>query len=97
VTNALRHAGAREIRVRLEFGADGVALSVQDDGHGFLVSPASEPAAGHLGLVGIRERAARMGGHFTLRSCEGRGTELVVEVPLPGIARTPEEGPTRTH
>ncbi len=97
VTNALRHAGAREIRVRLEFGGDRVALRVEDDGRGFPVSPAAAPATGHLGLVGIRERAARLGGRLTLHSREGEGTEVLVEVPLPELAREPDEGSQRTH
>ncbi len=97
VTNALRHAGAREIRVRLQFGEDRVALRVEDDGRGFPLSPAGGPSPGHLGLVGIRERAARMGGRLTLQSREGEGTEVLVEVPLPAAARAPDEGPQRTH
>jgi len=97
VTNALRHAGAREIRVRLDFGGESVALRVEDDGRGFPVSPAEGPTTGHLGLVGIRERAARMGGRLMVHSEQGVGTEVVVEVPLPAVASGHEEGPQRTH
>ncbi|HSD65155.1 MAG TPA: two-component regulator propeller domain-containing protein [Vicinamibacteria bacterium] len=97
VTNALRHAGAREIRVRLGFGGESVSLRVEDDGRGFPVSPATAPATGHLGLVGIRERAARLGGQLTLHSREGEGTEVVVEVPLPPAATDQGRGPERTH
>jgi signal transduction histidine kinase/streptogramin lyase len=97
VTNALRYAGAREIRVGLDFAGDHVSLRVQDDGCGFPVSPTAPSTSGHLGLVGIRERAARMGGRLTLQSRAGSGTEVVVEVPLPEIASEQDEGPQRTH
>jgi signal transduction histidine kinase len=100
VTNALRHAGAREIRVRLDFGADRVSLRIQDDGHGFAADSAGTAAqlgAGHLGLVGIRERVARIGGQFTLHSRAGSGTEVVVEVPLLDGAREHDAGASRTH
>jgi len=97
VTNALRHAGAREIRVHLGFGADHVSLRIQDDGRGFPVTPTAPSTPGHMGLVGIRERAARMGGHLTLHSQAGVGTEVVVEVPLPGTASEQDEAPQRTH
>jgi signal transduction histidine kinase len=97
VTNALRHAGAREIRVHLGFGADHVSLRIQDDGRGFPVTPTAPSTPGHMGLVGIRERAARMGGHLTLHSQAGAGTEVVVEVPLPGTASEQDEAPQRTH
>jgi signal transduction histidine kinase len=96
VTNALRHAGAREIRVGLVFAADHVSLRIEDDG-GFPVSPTAPSPSDHLGLVGIRERAARMGGHLTLQSRAGEGTEVVVEVPLPDIVSDRDEGPQRTH
>jgi ligand-binding sensor domain-containing protein/two-component sensor histidine kinase len=97
VTNALRHAGAREIRVRLDFGADCVSLRIQDDGHGFEAGTAAQMDAGHLGLVGIRERVARIGGQFTLLSRAGSGTELVVEVPLLDGASEHDGGARRTH
>jgi signal transduction histidine kinase len=97
VTNALRHAGAREIRVHLDFGADHVSLRIQDDGRGFAVTPTAPSTTGHMGLVGIRERAVRMGGHLTVHSQAGAGTEVVVEVPLLHAVSEPDEGAGRTH
>jgi ligand-binding sensor domain-containing protein/signal transduction histidine kinase len=98
VTNALRHAGAHEIRVHLDFDADHVSLRILDDGHGFAAGVAMAPSsAGHLGLVGIRERAARIGGQFTLHSQAGAGTEVVVEVPLRHTATVYDGGEGRTH
>jgi signal transduction histidine kinase len=39
-------------------------------------------ARDHFGLIGMRERTARLGGHFDIRSAPGTGTELLVEVPV---------------
>jgi ligand-binding sensor domain-containing protein/signal transduction histidine kinase len=97
VTNALRHAGAREIRVRLNFGADQVSLRIQDDGHGFAAGVAASSDTAHLGLMGIRERAAEIGGLLTLHSLVGSGTEVVVEIPLPETASRQGGGASPAH
>jgi signal transduction histidine kinase len=80
VTNALKHAQAKQIRVRLEFGPAKVTLSVQDDGVGFDTGKATTLAGGHFGLLGMRERAERINGEFRLRSEPGQGTEIEVTV-----------------
>jgi signal transduction histidine kinase len=84
ITNALRHAGARDLRVRLERGVDRVTLRISDDGHGFDVGVRLEgaAAAGHLGVVGMRERVRALGGGFRLRSRPGAGTTIEVELPV---------------
>ncbi|MFJ7153824.1 sensor histidine kinase [Streptomyces sp. NPDC101118] len=59
LTNVVKHAGATRVVVALEWEADGVSLTVTDDGRG----PAAEgPGGGGHGLIGIRERAAAHGG-----------------------------------
>jgi signal transduction histidine kinase len=84
VTNALRHAGARGLRVRIDRRADRVALRIHDDGRGFDVAVRLDgaAAAGHLGVVGMRERARAHGGGFRLRSTPGAGTTIEVELPV---------------
>jgi signal transduction histidine kinase len=79
LNNALAHARAGRIDVRLGCGAETVALSVSDDGVGF--DPPSVPAAaaGHFGLTGMRERAAAIG-VFSLHSRPGQGTRIEVVV-----------------
>jgi signal transduction histidine kinase len=80
LTNVLKHADARTVRVRLSQSGNAVTLAVQDDGSGF------DPAAvrdGGVGLVGMQERVALLGGHLTIESTEGAGTMLTVEVPIP--------------
>jgi two-component system, NarL family, sensor histidine kinase UhpB len=78
LTNALRHAGASLVTVSLAADADGVSLSVADDGRGM---PA-EPPAGTAGIAGMRERALLVGGKLTIDSAPGLGTELRLHVPL---------------
>jgi signal transduction histidine kinase len=82
VTNAMKHARAREILVSLEFDWNSVRLLVRDDGAGFNAEE-PPPSEGGFGLLGIRERVEQLGGEFSLRSQPGQGTELVVRLPAP--------------
>jgi signal transduction histidine kinase len=82
VANARKHSGARYIRVRLCYEETGVRLVVSDDGSGFDPEAAAAAKPGHFGLVGLRERAARLGGTLSLDSHPGRGTNVEVFVPL---------------
>ncbi len=82
VTNVLRHAEAGRLRLALRAGPGQIALEVQDDGRGF--DPAGNGARpGGLGLVGMRERAARHGGALTLTSALGEGTLVQCVIPIP--------------
>ncbi len=76
LTNAVRHARARHIRVTLRVAPPAFHLRVEDDGVGF--DPASDKP-GHWGLVGMRERAERLGATFRLQSGAGQGTRVEVE------------------
>lgn len=89
LNNVEKHAAARIVRVRLEFGRERVRLSVSDDGIGFEPAP---PGAleGHLGLLGMEERAALLGGSLSVRSSEGRGTTITAQVPPDGRAHLSE-------
>jgi signal transduction histidine kinase len=84
VTNAVRHAAPHGLCVRLDRGKDHLALSVTDDGLGFDVGARLEgaAAAGHLGVIGMRERVRAQGGAFHLRSRPGAGTTVEAELPL---------------
>jgi signal transduction histidine kinase len=87
VTNALRHAGARRLRVRIVRTGRRVALSIRDDGRGFDPATLDEAAArGHLGVLGMRERIRARGGRFTVTSAPGAGTEIDVELDAPPVA-----------
>jgi signal transduction histidine kinase len=78
--NALRHAGAERIEVRLQDGGGRLALSVADDGSGF---DAAAPGlrGRRLGLTSMEERAAELGGRLAIESSPGHGTTVRLEVP----------------
>jgi signal transduction histidine kinase len=78
--NALRHAGAERIEVRLEDGGGRLALSVADDGRGFDVA-APGVRGRRLGLTSMEERAAELGGRLAISSRAGEGTTVRLEVP----------------
>ncbi|MBD2035377.1 PAS domain S-box protein [Leptolyngbya sp. FACHB-321] len=78
LTNAIRHAHADEIRVELIYERDQVCLRVRDNGQGFGVG--SLPASEGFGLLGMSERAERIGAQLTIRSQPGQGTEIIVTV-----------------
>jgi signal transduction histidine kinase len=83
ITNVIKHSQARSVCVRLSFGGDGVSVQVEDDGVGF------NPAKLHTsrpswGLIGMEERAALLGGKFSLTSRPGRGTRVEVFIPYNG-------------
>lgn len=81
LSNVARHAQARRADVQLCFVEERVALVIEDDGRGFVVpeSPAEMAATGHFGLLSIQERAELMGGHVSVQSAPGAGTQVMVE------------------
>jgi ligand-binding sensor domain-containing protein/signal transduction histidine kinase len=79
LTNALKHAGARHVEIRLSHEPAGLELLVRDDGHGFEPHRVAGVRNGHFGLTGMRERAAMLG-QFQLVSHPGRGTRVSVTV-----------------
>jgi signal transduction histidine kinase len=85
VSNAVRHAAPARIAVSLVYLPDVVRLTVRDDGRGFAGSGEDAAAAaagdGHFGLVGMRERAARLGARLAITSAPGAGTTVVVVLP----------------
>ncbi|HET7225502.1 MAG TPA: sensor histidine kinase [Candidatus Eisenbacteria bacterium] len=79
LTNVARHAGAREVRVRLEPGPDALRVAVEDDGCGVR----GEPVA-HLGLLGMRERLTALGGSLAIGpggNGMAKGFRLEAEIP----------------
>lgn len=81
--NAVKHSGARNIRVQLKGENDAIALQIVDDGAGFDVGAAA--AGKGLGLISMHERAESVGGTLRVVSRKGVGTRLQVTVPF----RTP--------
>jgi signal transduction histidine kinase len=90
VRNTLRHAGASQLLVTVGFQIDGLALSVSDDGQGFVPESLEKQDPAHLGLLGMHERTRLLGGRLEVRSAPGEGTIVEATVPL-GTPR-PERG-----
>ncbi|GEP05595.1 ATP-binding protein [Methylobacterium oxalidis] len=99
LTNILKHAGARSVSLVLDRRADGLRVIVEDDGVGFdpeavngstIHDPAADGKIGRrLGLSGIRERLALLGGTLAVESALGSGTTLFAEIPLPSEGAEP--------
>jgi signal transduction histidine kinase/sugar lactone lactonase YvrE len=82
VTNTVKHARARQVEIRLALEPRRLSMVVSDDGEGFEQSEAFSEIGGHFGLLGMRERAERLGGELHLASQPGQGTKVEVTVPL---------------
>jgi PAS domain S-box-containing protein len=81
LTNVIRHAQAKSVRVDLCQEEESILLVVQDDGIGFTESGFSN-AFGSLGLLGMKERAQFCGGDMQISSSPGNGTTITVRVPV---------------
>lgn len=81
VANALHHAQASRIDLVLAFEERAVRLMIRDDGRGFDPGQAPGASAGHFGLVGMRERARKLGGTLLLQPQPGQGTTVELRVP----------------
>ncbi len=82
LTNIAKHARATRVTIALEFNRRALVLRVEDNGVGFEQSEAALPGEGHFGLLGMSERAKRLAGGLAINSVPGRGTSIVVEIPL---------------
>ena len=81
LANALKHGSPSQVTVSLHFSPDAVRLTVEDNGTGFDPS-ANGPARGaHFGLLGMRERVAKIRGTLHVKSAPGRGTAVECAVP----------------
>jgi signal transduction histidine kinase len=82
VRNVLKHANAKSIEAHLVYGRRAFGLSLRDDGTGIAKSTvAAGGGSGHFGLVGMRERADRIGGHLRVTGHEAGGTEVMLLAP----------------
>lgn len=74
--NTVRHAGATSVRIGLHGKSGRLSLTIQDDGRGFDIRQAHG-----LGLIGMEERVANLGGTLILQSKPGQGTLVAVDIP----------------
>ena len=82
ISNIVRHANAKAVRVRLEYPDGLIRVTIHDDGVGFAPREVRPSRDGRgLGLVGNAERMARLGGVFDVRRSKKGGTMVVIEAP----------------
>ncbi|HXI31210.1 MAG TPA: sensor histidine kinase, partial [Vicinamibacterales bacterium] len=79
--NTFRHAHARHIEVEIRYDDAQLQVRVRDDGKGIDAAVLEEQRLGHFGLPGMRERAEVVGGHLTVWSQAGLGTEIDLTIP----------------
>lgn len=89
LNNVERHSNTKYARVSLVQQGDHLQLKITDFGAGF---DPQTVAAGHFGLSGMAERARLFGGTMTVESAPGKGTEVVVDIPLTETLINPAPG-----
>ncbi len=93
LTNVARHAQARSVSILLQVREGQIVVTVEDDGQGFDLAPlhllpfsakieGEQERGGHLGLFGMQERAAMLGGSLSVESAPGEGTSIFVKIPF---------------
>lgn len=85
LTNVARHSNATRVELRLRNAGDELHLQVRDDGRGITEEETADPRS--LGLLGIRERAALVGGTVSFEGTSGGGTVVSVRIPMPPKGR----------
>ncbi len=93
LNNCEKHAGASRVRVTMRQEAECLSVDVEDNGRGFeMIRQGNGSRNPGLGLVGLRERAALVGGAVVVDSALGRGTRVSLSIPLSSSA---EQGAAR--
>jgi PAS domain S-box-containing protein len=80
LTNVTRHSNASKVKAVLVKETDKIVLTIKDNGKGIQKKQITDPKA--LGLIGMRERANFWGGEVTVSGAPGKGTAVVVSIPL---------------
>jgi signal transduction histidine kinase len=82
LANVVTHSEAKTASASIRLQGGGLAIEVIDDGCGFDPADVKLHQTGHLGLIGMRERAKLLGGEFALHSARGQGTRVAATIPL---------------
>lgn len=80
--NVIRHAQATRLQCRIDTAQDAITVEISDNGRGFELTRLQQQGKVGLGLQGMRERARLMGGRMEIDSAPGRGTRLLLILPL---------------
>ena len=82
LTNVIKHSDATTATIELDYGPQNVVLQITDNGRGFDQETSVGPGEGHFGLLGMSERAKRLGADLSVSSEPGRGTTVRILVPI---------------
>ena len=84
LTNIRNHANASKVNLRLQFGEDKLLVDISDNGEGFDPSQTLDSAisVGHMGLLGMKQRAEMLGGDIRIKTDEGKGTTITLILPI---------------
>lgn len=96
LTNIAKHAHANRIIIALDFSDHTLRLRVEDNGVGFESPTAPQSGTHHFGLIGMAERARRLSGQVLVESTLGRGTVIILEIPLEPVAVAPRDTPAES-
>src|SRR4029079_11102072 len=88
LNNVAKHAHATNVAIVLEQRAGQVFLIIEDNGTGFDLQTVLDAGEKGLGLIGMRERAAVVGGNIEIESQSNSGTTVVVRIPVPSAPET---------
>jgi len=97
VTNAVKHAQAKNITLTVQFRPHRISLRITDDGRGFCAENVALSGNGHFGLLDMRERAQSLGSDLLIESVAGLGTRIEVEVALTQKEMLHGESQAHTH
>ena len=84
ISNIRKHAKATRVNLRLQFQEDKLLVDISDNGQGFNLSQTLDSAisVGHLGLLGMKQRAEMLGGDIQIKTGEGDGTTITLDLPI---------------
>ena len=87
LNNAWQHSAAQDVWLSVDFAAEHITISIQDNGQGFSAprhaSDLADVAPGHFGIMGMYERASLIGAHLQIQAAPGQGAQVTVDMPLP--------------
>ncbi len=84
LANVRKHANATKVNLRLQFHADKLLVEVRDNGTGFDLPRTLDSAisVGHMGLLGMKQRAETLGGDIRIKTVGGTGTTIILSLPI---------------
>lgn len=101
LNNIRKHSGASAVVLRVRFDAENISVEVHDNGKGFNLSRTmrSAVAVGHMGVLGMKERATMLGGNLKIKTRQGSGTSIFLTLPVtvPTVANRVETGEHSTR